>query len=113
MFCLMIPRPPRSTRTDTLVPYTTLIRSQRRAQVDRLAGLREAADDASRVGHAGFEEGMQARIRRSEEHMSELQSLMRISHAVFCLTKKTQHTIELYHTSNFSPSNVLASVTTP
>src|SRR3546814_9490424 len=74
MFFLMIRRPPRSTRTDTLFPYTTLFRSHRR----QLRGL--AARLARRHQNAADD--------RSEEHTSELQSLMRISYAVFCLKKK-------------------------
>src|SRR3546814_14505810 len=78
-FFLMIRRPPRSTRTDTLFPYTTLFRSadhMRRGRAARIeaALFRPEAD----VGNA----------KRSEEHTSELQSLMRISYAVFCLKKK-------------------------
>src|SRR3546814_8044823 len=81
-FFLMIRRPPRSTRTDTLFPYTTLFRSgwyspisaSRRQKSHRLNHSRKI-DRASRP-------------RRSEEHTSELQSLMRISYAVFCLKKK-------------------------
>src|SRR3546814_8766070 len=84
----MIRRPPRSTRTDTLFPYTTLFRSQGRAA--------HADDDAhggrSVAGHGRRQGG------RSEEHTSELQSLMRISYAVFCLKKKhTQNQITSYH----------------
>src|SRR3546814_2719586 len=74
LFFLMIRRPPRSTRTDTLFPYTTLFRSSH-----RLGGGDAAAAELPRP--AGFR-------RRSEEHTSELQSLMRISYAVFCLKKK-------------------------
>src|SRR3546814_6648650 len=77
----MIRRPPRSTRTDTLFPYTTLFRSQaarRRGDDD----LERPALPAARAGNRG------RRTRRSEEHTSELQSLMRISYAVFCLKKK-------------------------
>src|SRR3546814_9820584 len=112
----MIRRPPRSTRTDTLFPYTTLFRSignvgagdfsrgklwiqqedngrangagayrrqgnqdaQNRARADRAQALRRARQ----------------RISRSEEHTSELQSLMRISYAVFCLKKKTKTKIK-------------------
>src|SRR3546814_13909535 len=109
-FFLMIRRPPRSTRTDTLFPYTTLFRSRRtaerlhrRGETDRRRADRRDPRPADRpqprwlcrraarrggegslfllrhraVGHA-----------RSEEHTSELQSLMRISYAVFCLKKK-------------------------
>src|SRR3546814_1629037 len=72
----MILRPPRSTRTDTLFPYTTLFRSVRPAQDDG-PGSRAVGCDASAVDRS-----------RSEEHTSELQSLMRISYAVFCLKKK-------------------------
>src|SRR3546814_1021267 len=75
----MIRRPPRSTRTDTLFPYTTLFRS---ARYVRPSGGRDS--------------GCWARPRRrSEEHTSELQSLMRISYAVFCLKKKKRSTIQL------------------
>src|SRR3546814_10243586 len=87
----MIRRPPRSTRTDTLFPYTTLFRSH---------GPRQAGEPCQII-YAGtvFERGPYPKrdiarsqpgdnIRRSEEHTSELQSLMRISYAVFCLKKK-------------------------
>src|SRR3546814_6468768 len=96
----MIRRPPRSTRTDTLFPYTTLFRSEniidrvRPAQpvvvgqvafplADRHAPRRQPRRDIDDVGN-----------RRSEEHTSELQSLMRISYAVFCLKKKTTITTD-------------------
>src|SRR3546814_7300727 len=97
----MIRRPPRSTRTDTLFPYTTLFRSgrtgvedQHRAasapQVDRGRQAGETApDDNSVVSLMLGHEGSNSCIFRSEEHTSELQSLMRISYAVFCLKKKT------------------------
>src|SRR3546814_5579654 len=94
-FFLMIRRPPRSTRTDTLFPYTTLFRSGRdrrtrpvRARRARLAQLRPHLRPRHRVC-AGIRH---AQSRRSEEHTSELQSLMRISYAVFCLKKKKKHT---------------------
>src|SRR3546814_9229231 len=83
----MIRRPPRSTRTDTLFPYTTLFRSQHHdigiahdvgQCVEIGAGERRARRIVRRVDHD----------HRSEEHTSELQSLMRISYAVFCLKKK-------------------------
>src|SRR3546814_4494687 len=84
-FFLMIRRPPRSTRTDTLFPYTTLFRSPRchadpRRRDDR---RRHRGDGRSQivVGH-----GIGRQDRK--EHTSELQSLMRISYAVFCLKKK-------------------------
>src|SRR3546814_15152223 len=88
-FFLMIRRPPRSTRTDTLFPYTTLFRSGfcRRLTGNR-CGVRPAHHPASTTHPAGAPKG------RSEEHTSELQSLMRISYAVFCLKKKnTKYTI--------------------
>src|SRR3546814_3767737 len=103
----MIRRPPRSTRTDTLFPYTTLFRSRRdhtrhvelQRQMLRLRGENFAALLAARMmnrntalctfeeHHAPGHERNQAQ-HRSEEHTSELQSLMRISYAVFCLKKK-------------------------
>src|SRR3546814_2680652 len=90
----MIRRPPRSTRTDTLFPYTTLFRSSpSRSHSPRLGGSVAhgqgwpSHSSTSRLAvHAGVTPG--ARNRRSEEHTSELQSLMRISYAVFCLKKK-------------------------
>src|SRR3546814_7443170 len=97
-FFLMIRRPPRSTRTDTLFPYTTLFRSRtrqpRRPEGRRPPGvlcLRGHPDDGAvfrRAAAAG------PGRRRSEEHTSELQSLMRISYAVFCLKKKNKHKTE-------------------
>src|SRR3546814_2112470 len=102
-FFLMLRRPPRSTRTDTLFPYTTLFRSQPQEgsqegqyqaravrQVDRQEVDVHVAAAQQHVGAAD-----QCRTdddRRSEEHTSELQSLMRISYAVFCLKKKTKNT---------------------
>src|SRR3546814_1510693 len=89
----MIRRPPRSTRTDTLFPYTTLFRS-----VD--GGLQDWLQHAGQLPlppyiHRAPGADDQARYQtvRSEEHTSELQSLMRISYAVFCLKKKnnTKH----------------------
>src|SRR3546814_8669146 len=87
----MIRRPPRSTRTDTLFPYTTLFRSAFSRPVD-------APDELgllSLPAHARFSRLRRRRLLRrpagrSEEHTSELQSLMRISYAVFCLKKKKQ-----------------------
>src|SRR3546814_5477295 len=100
----MIRRPPRSTRTDTLFPYTTLFRSVRALHnpsspgtylPGRGAPLRRRARRECTNGPRSarqFSRGpRQSRLqgtRRSEEHTSELQSLMRISYAVFCLTKK-------------------------
>src|SRR3546814_2411061 len=105
----MIRRPPRSTRTDTLCPYTTLFRSGRRhapLAAPRPPERQVRAERAARVGRPApqrrVEEGFVDRGRganqgahlRSEEHTSELQSLMRTSYAVFCLKKKT-HTHRL------------------
>src|SRR3546814_4808142 len=113
----MIRRPPRATRTDTLLPYTTLVRSQGRHRVDHQhvdgarahqgiadlqcllagVGLRDqqvldVAPQLAGIGRVermlGVDEGAGAAELRSEEHTSELQSLMRISYAVFCLKKK-------------------------
>src|SRR3546814_8234113 len=91
----MIRRPPRSTRTDTLFPYTTLFRSLlsiRRIAKDDDSALKDFC--GGRTAECG---GMPDRCSnrpripaRSEEHTSELQSLMRISYAVFCLKKKTK-----------------------
>src|SRR3546814_4552019 len=107
IFFLMIRRPPGSTRTDTLFPYTTLFRSAL-AWIDQpQTGARVAGDVAVRgwafkdgasvarveisvdgVVVAQAQYGLPAPHVRSEEHTSELQSLMRISYAVFCLKKK-------------------------
>src|SRR3546814_4087980 len=99
----MIRRPPRSTRTDTLFPYTTLFRSPSMAG-DPLSGINpQNLDPAAAADTAAVDTGrnnldraaspylLQHRdnpVHRSEEHTSELQSLMRISYAVFCLKKK-------------------------
>src|SRR3546814_10542851 len=95
----MIRRPPRSTRTDTLFPYTTLFRSAVVPAALRQVDAAEEGDlvvdhhnllmmaGADRMVIVEFE--MNTRMIRSEEHTSELQSLMRISYAVFCLKKKT------------------------
>src|SRR3546814_3487310 len=96
----MIRRPPRSTRTDTLFPYTTLFRStlmsdttipaQNDKSVDLVIGGMTCASCAARVEkRLNKLDGVTA---RSEEHTSELQSLMRISYAVFCLKKKNKTT---------------------
>src|SRR3546814_6536243 len=90
----MIRRPPRSTRTDTLFPYTTLFRSpvRRRHRARRFRHWlyvdEPAAGDGDRRDQDRPEFRSWAAQRRSEEHTSELQSLMRISYAVFCLKKK-------------------------
>src|SRR3546814_7830704 len=84
----MIRRPPRSTRTDTLFPYTTLFRSDR--DVSSIMVAVDAAYDSASVQEAieGLLRERRDLAPRSEEHTSELQSLMRISYAVFCLKKK-------------------------
>src|SRR3546814_1744695 len=109
----MIRRPPRSTRTDTLFPYTTLFRSiviaisHAKQQVDLLPigngceclaqiifgrGRVALGQLCCRLHEVRIDtEELCEPFERSEEHTSELQSLMRISYAVFCLKKKTQH----------------------
>src|SRR3546814_3344196 len=105
----MIRRPPRSTRTDTLFPYTTLFRSVRadlvggnvhaaratprppaRHRPEEVRPVHRARPDAGADGavRAPVRHAQLRGARRSEEHTSELQSLMRISYAVFCLKKK-------------------------
>src|SRR3546814_19357547 len=91
-FFLMILRPPRSTRTDTLFPYTTLFRSVKKTAADAFM--------ASKPGVLVIYDSRDLRAwwnslpERSEEHTSELQSLMRISYAVFCLKKKKLYIYE-------------------
>src|SRR3546814_10337847 len=118
----MIRRPPRATRTDTLFPYTTLFRSSRRAMAlamiasatcaGQSGSLAADADATSAAGGPAYARPFDAiptagpellaelrgGLRRSEEHTSELQSLMRISYAVFCLKKKTARTTNVTHT---------------
>src|SRR3546814_5612958 len=123
LFFLMIRRPPRSTRTDTLFPYTTLFRADNAAEmfVTIFAGILDLATGAVEYSDGGHEahfivraggavdrldkhQGMALGVfddvayqtghfrLRSEEHTSELQSLMRIAYAVFCLKKtRTNH----------------------
>src|SRR3546814_9503206 len=107
MLCLflMIRRPPRSTRTDTLFPYTTLFRSADQRFLSRLQEhegapppryqprkpARHAPDHGPQPAHPYRGPRLYDR-HRSEEHTSELQSLMRISYAVFCLKTKTNNT---------------------
>src|SRR3546814_9474536 len=112
----MIRRPPRSTRTDTLFPYTTLFRSladpdprRREPHRDRRPERKaaQAADQRDRPGRtcpAACVPAAQAECRRSEEHTSELQSLMRNSYAVFCLKKKKtkNKTIQKEQTENIT-----------
>src|SRR3546814_1048317 len=114
MFFLMSQRPPRSTRADTLFPYTTLFRSPLTGALWTVVNERDelgsdlVPDYLTSVREGGFygwlysyygphvDQEVQPQqpdlvARRSEEHTSELQSLMRISYAVFCLTKQTTH----------------------
>src|SRR3546814_4093867 len=97
----MIRRPPRSTLTDTLFPYTTLFRSPRDGSplpkgkrpdlVELIAATLhsvKAYDLPAECERLGLATGTGSEAHRSEEHTSELQSLMRISYAVFCLKKK-------------------------
>src|SRR3546814_8928927 len=90
----MIRRPPRSTRTDTLFPYTTLFRSAPPRGGPPRAFGQPATYDAwmsaapEAPAHLGLLRDEPLVLTRSEEHTSELQSLMRISYAVFCLKKK-------------------------
>src|SRR3546814_2198658 len=138
-FFVRLRRPPRSTRTDTLFPYTTLFRSgrqprhlqgrsigklgHRHAPFDRRRGLgrlrcRDSPrhDDRKRCGRQNrphgipVEASIHAAISRSEEHTSELQSLMRISYAVFCLKKKKILTQNKYYYS--IPTATIASILT-
>src|SRR3546814_10803924 len=87
----MIRRPPRSTRTDTLFPYTTLFRSIFRTGEELAAtALGTTADTVLPPEKIAAAKIIVEKLR-SEEHTSELQSLMRISYAVFCLKKKMKH----------------------
>src|SRR3546814_1517247 len=118
-FFLMIRRPPRSTRTDTLFPYTTLFRSvtdpMREYVLTKLKRIERHFDhlisaevilSVEKLNHraeatihaSGADLHAEATLEdmRSEEHTSELQSLMRISYAVFCLKKKTLKTNNIY-----------------
>src|SRR3546814_5517228 len=116
MFFFMLRQPPRSTRTDTLVPYTTRCRSQVKKLVKQIGqelmqdpeqgphiletlkmqGVEQFGDFAVQIRmkmmtKPGEQFVIRRRAYRSEEHTSELQSLMRISYAVFCLKKKQNH----------------------
>src|SRR3546814_13680068 len=104
IFFLMIRRPPRSTRTDTLFPYTTLFRSAMLVAIQRCNGPRSWVAEhplvrlvvTQKYGRrsASMRSSPKMACNRSEEHTSELQSLMRISYAVFCLKKKKTETTE-------------------
>src|SRR3546814_18925329 len=90
-FFLMIRRPPRSTRTDTLFPHTTLFRSiLGRCSATACTAARASCRNMERYGPAPSARLISINMARSEEHTSELQSLMRISYAVFCLKKKNE-----------------------
>src|SRR3546814_6883210 len=104
----MIRRPPRSTRTDTLFPYTTLFRSYI-AEFEKCRALLEDLSEPEAIQL--FLNGLKPKLQehfagnpslrtRSEEHTSELQSLMRISYAVFCLKKKKRKYSLIRTTSN-------------
>src|SRR3546814_9552862 len=105
----MIRRPPRSTRTDTLCPYTTLVRSgHARFEATGVSGMKMEAYASRpccvlRMMREGYRP--EFRFQRSEEHTSELQSLMRISYAVFCLKKKTEKT---HHTHNLTQVEIFS-----
>src|SRR3546814_3352871 len=123
----MIRRPPRSTRTDTLFPYTTLFRSDdlraKRLPVDERTPARhrpaishlQTIRPEYRAGRHGAPRPLtpstrpsrvpRRRARRSEEHTSELQSLMRISYAVFCLKKKKKQSIHHKHNDMHTTTN--------
>src|SRR3546814_2669930 len=113
----MILRPPRSTRTDTLFPYTTLFRSNQPApgkqrhlqQVHaRRAHVEHGGDDVDRA----HDRADAHHVDRSEEHTSELQSLMRISYAVLCLITKTATCI-LKSASLLTLSNISVGAANP
>src|SRR3546814_3643805 len=95
----MLRRPPRSTRTDTLFPYTTLFRSRHQAGHFRRGrqGVGAAGDPG--IQHQFDPDHAPGPGSRSEEHTSELQSLMRISYAVFCLkkTKEQKKNVKIAH----------------
>src|SRR3546814_3101681 len=98
-FFLMIRRPPRSTRTDTLFPYTTLFRSLHLSSLTSIAHFLGATClKPKNNSHRNL--GAKIPTRRSEEHTSELQSLMRISYAVFCLKKKKKNKNSMQKNSN-------------
>src|SRR3546814_2212364 len=116
----MLRRPPRSTRTDTLFPYTTLFRSGRQptrrgagrdGRTHRRGRGRRRHDSRGRRIFRVPRDHVGLILGRSEEHTSELQSLMRISYAVFCLKKKNKNTYKTYqiirNTNNKNPYDIL------
>src|SRR3546814_7847939 len=102
LFFLMTRRPPRSTRTDTLFPYTTLFRSEATKPIEKTRRCwwqtrcvaTFICSTRPRICSACSRNSLPA--SSSEEHTSELQSLMRTSYAVFCLKKKTQNLTQQY-----------------
>src|SRR3546814_8542446 len=106
IFVLMIRLPPRSTRTDTLFPYTTLFRSIVAHPISPLgASIVNGALNSFRDKNLTPAQLAHQRTIRSEEHTSELQSLMRISYAVFCLKKKKKKNNNIYKHNNISKTN--------
>src|SRR3546814_10467835 len=112
----MIRRPPISTRTDTLFPYTTLVRSEAFLHVrivggeHALTGLDQKIDDLGErhiEQRRHFAAWMHGPVQRSEEHTSELQSLMRTSYAVFCLKKKKTETTHDRHQTEYHNNNCI------
>src|SRR3546814_10753050 len=118
----MIRRPPRSTRTDTLFPYTTLVRSGRcdlhvglqvvppvdhheQGQADRTRSTGPGHGDVTASTYVPTSTRPSAARSRSEEHTSELQSLMRISYAVFCLNKQNKQHISHTMQNNTTDTN--------
>src|SRR3546814_20750080 len=99
-FFLMIRRPPRSTRTDTLFPYTTLFRSVQRLKLCRTFFMCPEGSTVSSLIEKLKGNSHLLDLWRSEEHTSELQSLMRISYAVFCLKKKKTKIIKSINNYN-------------
>src|SRR3546814_4743276 len=113
-FFLMIRRPPRSTRTDTLFPYTTLFRSVPKTPKEARPPVMLGTTSDCRTGSFFHRRAATTSLGplptssskdRSEEHTSELQSLMRISYAVFCLKKKqhVQKSVPRKHTTTLRP----------
>src|SRR3546814_9379234 len=101
-FFLMIRRPPRSTRTDTLFPYTTLFRSAHAKRAQKCLAEQREGEQQRRCDS----DGPQRHGPRSEEHTSELQSLMRISYAVFCLKKKKKTKKQTLHSNNIKHTTI-------
>src|SRR3546814_5768125 len=109
IFFYMIRRPPRSTRTDTLFPYTTLVRSRDRTALRPPRPSHRESRSPARRGYRREPTARRGRYwrappqrgaDRSEEHTSELQSLMRISYAVFCLKKKKNNIKKTHKTTH-------------